>query len=595
MTGVAPNAAPREALALSFSPGLLTRARGRVGVVICDTWGYDALCARRSLRILADRLAEAGYPSLRFDWPGTNDALDGILPSDDPMVAYETALDETVGRLMRETGVASVVLIGLGLGASLAASYATGAVDRLSGLVMLAPVVKGRSFLRELQARAVVIGDLTGAPPKPPEGAEYEIAGMAMPRHLSASLQSLDLAMLNRPNVDACLVASRAGKAGEIKLAERVCTGPRDAIHVFSGYDAMVGDPTGAEPPVLDIAHVIEWLETAIPAKTESRAFVPPRAVSSTQSLSGEGFTETPVLFGPELELYGVLCAPCAPASNTRTVLLLSTGGTPHVGWGRGTVELARDLAALGVTSFRVDMADIGDSRPMPGAPAVVHYHHGQTIELSAALDVLETRHLVGDGVVAVGACSGAYLAFNGAVSDERITHVVSVNLQRLLWDPRDDVATLLMYGHTSAQDYGRKLFDRHKLRRLLSGDSDALAILRNLLTRVWRRGERHMAPWLFGLSAFARLRARVHASLATLSRRGVVVELIFSDGDPGLAHMSPFLGHGFERLKNHPTFSVTRIADADHNLTQRTARACLLEHVAAAADATDKPAQAAE
>ena len=43
---------------------------GALGVVLCGSWEYEALATHQSWRVLADRLAEAGLPTLRFDYLG---------------------------------------------------------------------------------------------------------------------------------------------------------------------------------------------------------------------------------------------------------------------------------------------------------------------------------------------------------------------------------------------------------------------------------------------------------------------------------------------------------------------------------------------
>src|ERR1700738_1357938 len=44
------------------------------GIVICGPFGYEAICAHRSLRAFADTCAAAGIPTLRFDYAGTGDS-----------------------------------------------------------------------------------------------------------------------------------------------------------------------------------------------------------------------------------------------------------------------------------------------------------------------------------------------------------------------------------------------------------------------------------------------------------------------------------------------------------------------------------------
>ena len=46
------------------------------GAILCAATGYEALGTHQSWRVLADRLAAAGLPTLRFDYPGYGDSLE---------------------------------------------------------------------------------------------------------------------------------------------------------------------------------------------------------------------------------------------------------------------------------------------------------------------------------------------------------------------------------------------------------------------------------------------------------------------------------------------------------------------------------------
>src|ERR1700744_1146613 len=47
-----------------------------VGVVVCAPFGYEAICAHRSLRSFAEGIARSGIPTLRFAYAGTGDSSD---------------------------------------------------------------------------------------------------------------------------------------------------------------------------------------------------------------------------------------------------------------------------------------------------------------------------------------------------------------------------------------------------------------------------------------------------------------------------------------------------------------------------------------
>lgn len=126
---------------------------------MCASIGYEGLCAHQSWRVLADRLAAAGLPTLRFDYPGEGDSLGD--PADPAIVDAWREQIRLAVRWMREViGVREVALVGLRLGATLAAEV--GGVERLA---QIAPVVKGSSYLRELKMMARVLA-ASGATPE---------------------------------------------------------------------------------------------------------------------------------------------------------------------------------------------------------------------------------------------------------------------------------------------------------------------------------------------------------------------------------------------------------------------------------------------
>src|SRR5262245_50192484 len=51
--------------------------RRPVAAVLCNPLGHEALCAHRTLRHLAERLAAQGIAALRYDHDGTGDSAGG--------------------------------------------------------------------------------------------------------------------------------------------------------------------------------------------------------------------------------------------------------------------------------------------------------------------------------------------------------------------------------------------------------------------------------------------------------------------------------------------------------------------------------------
>ena len=70
--------AASEPVVFDAFTGILQRAAEPAGapVLMISPFGYEELCARAFWTVLAERLATAGLESLRFDLPGTANALD---------------------------------------------------------------------------------------------------------------------------------------------------------------------------------------------------------------------------------------------------------------------------------------------------------------------------------------------------------------------------------------------------------------------------------------------------------------------------------------------------------------------------------------
>ena len=118
-------------------------ARG--AVVLCPPFGLESWKASRAYRVLGAQLASEGFAVLHIDYDGTGDSSG---TEDDPerVEAWRGSVSAAVD-LMRVGGARHVSLVGMRLGATLAASVS---VDcKPDALVLWDPCDSGRSYLRE--------------------------------------------------------------------------------------------------------------------------------------------------------------------------------------------------------------------------------------------------------------------------------------------------------------------------------------------------------------------------------------------------------------------------------------------------------------
>lgn len=547
--------------------GWLHSAPGRTAVLLLAPWGYEALCVRRAWRMLGDALAAAGFPTLRFDYPGCGDSLGDIAD----LTSLETL--RAAARLAAEelrvlTGATRIVLAGQGLGATLAAELAPelGA----AGVGLLAPLVRGREYLRELSVWGLTVAEAmqletADAPPG-------SVAGFHLPEPLREEIARLDLIETARA-LPPTLIAGR-GRISEMKLARRLDE-LGTAVHEtpYSNYDHAIGNPTVALPPRETIEAVVGWMTAAFPVEGGARRPEPTAAV-----LEGETFVETALRFGPEDKLTGVLCEPKG-ARRGATVLMLSAGGDPHIGWARGAVEQARALAADGIASFRMDASDVGDAAGRLTGEGVRLYDERHIDDARSGFDWLISRGL--GPVLPVGRCSGAFAAFNAAARDPRIGDVLLVNQLRYIWERDGDFELASeKVGHYRKQwKHPGKLF-----MRWLRGDIDIDVALAKL-------GSASIALAHATLQGQARQRRRqIRETFGGLQRRGARINLVISRDREAHEVFRQFFGDEGKRLRRYGDLRLRFLEGADHALTPRTARDALLGMIREAALTSPAP-----
>jgi pimeloyl-ACP methyl ester carboxylesterase len=561
---------PSEAVVVDGCAGWLHPAPGRTAVLLLSPWGFEALCLRRPWRMLGDALAAAGYPTLRFDYPGQGDSLEAEATS---LETLKAAVRRAAAHLRRRTEARQLVVIGQGLGASLAALMAE-ELDA-AALALLAPVVRGKEHLRELSVWGITIAETMALAIE--RDRPGSVAGFEMPDALRADLRDFDLVPAAAP-AGAVLVASR-GRASEARLVERYRElGADVAERPYAGYEAAVTNPTAGRPPRETIEAVVDWVAGILPADPGRRR----PCCAAPALLETPDFLETIVRFGADGHLVGVMCEPKVQRRGA-TVLLLGAGGDAHTGWARGAVEAARLLARDGIASFRMDATDVGDaSGPLSGEPVRL-YDERHVDDAMAGFDWLIAR---GFGpVLPVGRCSGAFAAFNAAVRDERIADLILVNQLRYIWE-RDG-------------DYERASEKVSHYRKQAKNPV-------KLLTR-WIRGEIDLEVALakLGPAAIALLQAtlqgKAHArkkqireTFGGLQKRGVRINLLISRDREAHEVFRQFFGDEGKRLKRYGDLRLSFLEGADHAMTPRAARLALLELIREAALTSPMPAGSA-
>ena len=535
-------------------------------VLLCPALGWDGLHAHHGFRLLADQFAASGYPALRFQYPGTGDSRD-LGDTEESWAAWQQGVQAAADWLRAETGASRLILVGLRIGATLATLAAQSRTD-VDGLVLLAPVFRGKSYIRQLDMESRLEG---GDAAHPSDGKDttdgLEFHELRFGADTVGLISQVDLRQVRPQAGTKIAVALQAPSQMAERCAEAWTTA---GLHVaslpFGGLEPLLQNATHADPAVPDFSWLLAWVASAVPAGTVARAAV---RLPAPQSLRRSGYTETPIRFGKAGQLFGILCRPAADPGRL-AVIVSNTGRDPHYGIGRFGVELARRLAAEGVASLRMDFAGLGDSPAGEGDALTSLFETDRTADLGAAIDALQS---MGYGEFAVqGLCSGAYHAFRCAERERRIGLLLLVNLPTFQWQGGDSVKAALWKAAPASRILER-LLDRTAWTRVLQGQAGLGAILRAQGARLWdqtRRVLRLPTP----------PQASPEQTIASLEARGVRTLFLYSAGDPGIDTLEDAWGRNGERLGHREGVDLRIVSEINHVLSGGHMRKRVVDHL---------------
>lgn len=165
--------------------------RRQCAVVVCQPMGHEYINSHRALRQMASRLSEEGFPVLRFDFYGCGDSSGNCEEGSVQqwLKDVSTAMDE----IRQRTGLSQICLVGLRMGAALAALTAIERRD-VESLVLWDPVVSGKSYLNELRS---VQREMMRFRPRPrcreSNHAALDILGFPVSRSLYSELEQIQM------------------------------------------------------------------------------------------------------------------------------------------------------------------------------------------------------------------------------------------------------------------------------------------------------------------------------------------------------------------------------------------------------------------
>jgi pimeloyl-ACP methyl ester carboxylesterase len=233
------------------------------GVVLCYPFGQEYMRAHRAFRQLALLLTKQGYHVLRFDYRGTGDSwgdMAGLRAQD-----WLADIDAAIAELRDSAGVASISVLGLRLGALIAAAACLRR-DDIDRLILWDPILSGALYERELLAEIEAEQPSEYHPPSgnadAADGTLY-YNGFAIPASFREELRALELCAMSPLGVKSVLqaVSHETGPFEQLRTAWNRHPGYRyqytEAPHDWNYVDNF----GGILLPQPVIQAIVNWME----------------------------------------------------------------------------------------------------------------------------------------------------------------------------------------------------------------------------------------------------------------------------------------------------------------------------------------------
>jgi alpha-beta hydrolase superfamily lysophospholipase len=544
--------------------------------VLCNPVGDDLIRAHRTLRHMAEDLAAAGLPVLRFDFDGTGDSA-GDERDPGRVAAWREDVRLAVDEIKQRAGVDRVALVGLKLGGTLAsvAAEAMGGVDALvlwgaqeTGSAFVSEVTKAHQMHTRLEPQSFSGG--------PPSSEGDEALGFLLTPEVVTDLGSLNLLSLSKAPARRTLVVDVGNMAAASAVAARLTAlGSAVTSRHIPGQKFLITRPQDSEVPQAALDTIRGWLLEDAPTQTRTAA----APVAQRPATRYDGLEETAVFFGGERRLFGILTSPPAEARrpDLPAIIILNAGSIHRIGAHRLHVPLARSWAELGFSVLRIDLSGIGESPAAPGCPENLTYPRDAESDVQAAMDFLSETTGARRFILA-GHCSGGDITFQLGFKHDAVAGAVMINPRTFCVNDLNMVDS-----YEQARTFQGSLLQGGALKRLLQGDAEVARAVRivapKVTDQVMSRAKNAVSS-LLGVGrddpavGETQRENDVPRCLRLMAERGVDTFLIVSERDPGVYYVDSKYRAEMQALETVPGFTRVDVKGTDHTFTARWAQA---------------------
>lgn len=539
-------------------------------VLIVGPIGPEYMHCYRSIRCLADALAEQGILAARYDHPGMGDST-GNLDVEDIWHDWVKAPQVVSNYLCSEYLVENVVVISL-RSASLLLDDCIKS-SNIKEVVYWYPYVRGASFIRDMQS----LDSMLNLESISPDGA-LNAGGYPLTVNAQKFIKSINLSKSNFSGIQRALVIESIDLPGNTKFLDNLRRQNVQAdMAELDGLTKMVRRAILSLVPFSNINYISNWIEESIQDSVKLT-----KIVESDEILKREGYIETIVHIPSTQEMYGVFTQSNSDIklSDSTLIIFSNAGVAHHIGPNRIYVDASRSLALQGIATLRFDISSIGES--------VGEYseenHHPYPItaaqDINTAVNYMRAKFSF-KRVILSGLSSGAHNSYHAALTgNSDVNGLILINPLTFYW--RVGQSLFAPEEHKDEIDaayYQNKMFDYEKWVKLLLSPKKILSVtgfvFRMLLSKL-----RSSSGVLLKKAGLVKL-SEFEKDISLIFKKNITISVLYSDSDPGYRVLMSQAGLIVKRGVKKGLFYSELIKNADHTFSSLDARKKLISCIA--------------
>lgn len=539
----------------------------KTAVIIIGPVGPEYMHCFRSIKLLADSIAKLGFYCVRYDPIGMGNSSGG-LEDDNIWQSWLDSPKALSASLTKEFNFENYILIGIRTGC-LVLSECIQDIPLL-GSIFWYPYTRGAAYIRDIELLdSMLYGSKKSSQDSTLDGGGYPISD-----ELKLNLTKVNLLTSEFGNIPNALVVNSKEVTSKSKLHDTlVAQGVNSRSEYLEGLDAMTKQIAKSVVPLSNIEAICHWI-SSLDSGDNSQ---PVESYSKPSEYSNNEFVESIIEINENRPIFGILTTP-KDLKHNHLMLIVNTGAAHQVGPNRFHVDVARNLAKIGIFSFRFDLSNLGDSTNNFDQHSNHPYPITATEDINKVISELLNKFNF-TGITLCGLCSGAHNIFHAAISSNcsRLDKIILINPLTFYWTPGQSIFS--PDEHKASIDesyYQNQLYDVKKWLSLLTSPRKILNIINFIFNLITSKFKRLLKNLMITVHVFPN--TQLEKDLLLLASKGITILLIHSENDPGKKILNSQASRTLKKLSIKNLYSSIMISDADHTFSSRSSRAALIK-----------------